>query len=358
MPYKQLAERLDALPNGFPATDDGAEIRLLEAIFTPEQAALAAQLRLTLETPAQIAERIGGDPKALRRTLKTMVRQGLIAAGRVTDGHGMGYGLLPFVVGIYEMQIDRIDAEMARRFEDYYRQAFASVMEVKPQVHRVLPVNQSIAVDIEIRPFESAAAIVDNSQAWGVVDCICRTQKALIGEACGHPLDVCMVLSDVPGAFDRSPTVQAQTHDEALATLQRAADAGLVHSVGNNQEGLWYICNCCTCSCGVLRGLAELGMADVVARSPFVSQVDDMQCTGCETCTEYCQFDALAMGADVMQVDVRRCVGCGVCVVHCPSEALTMSRRPQAEVTPVPVTEADWLAERATARGISLDDVL
>lgn len=358
MPYKQLAERLDALPNGFPATEDGSEIRLLEAIFTPEQATLAAQLRLTLETPAQIAERIGGDPKALRGMLKDMVRDGLITAGRVQGARGMGYGLMPFVVGIYEMQIDRINAEMARRFEEYYQQAFASVMEVKPQVHRVIPVNESLSIDIDIRPYESAASIVDGAQAWGVVDCICRTQKALIGEACDHPLDVCMVLSDTPGAFDRSETVRAQTHDEALATLHRAAEAGLVHSVSNNQEGLWYVCNCCTCSCGVLRGLAELGMADVVARSPFVSQVDDMVCTACESCVEFCQFDALDMGADAMTVNMRRCVGCGVCVIHCPQEAMSMVRRAQTEITPVPVTEDNWREDRAAARGISLDNVL
>ena len=33
--YKKLAERLDALPNGFPPTEDGAELRLLAKIFTP-----------------------------------------------------------------------------------------------------------------------------------------------------------------------------------------------------------------------------------------------------------------------------------------------------------------------------------
>lgn len=35
--YKQLAERLDALPNGFPSTDDGRELKLLAKIFTPRR---------------------------------------------------------------------------------------------------------------------------------------------------------------------------------------------------------------------------------------------------------------------------------------------------------------------------------
>jgi len=60
-PYRQLAARLDALPDGFPPTEDGAELRLLAELFTPEEADLAAQLRLTLETPRQIAARLDHD---------------------------------------------------------------------------------------------------------------------------------------------------------------------------------------------------------------------------------------------------------------------------------------------------------
>ena len=46
--YKHLAERLDALPNAFPSTEDGIELRLLAKLFTPEEADLAA-LRIILE---------------------------------------------------------------------------------------------------------------------------------------------------------------------------------------------------------------------------------------------------------------------------------------------------------------------
>lgn len=33
--YRRLAQRLDALPNGFPATESGAELELLAKIFAP-----------------------------------------------------------------------------------------------------------------------------------------------------------------------------------------------------------------------------------------------------------------------------------------------------------------------------------
>ena len=39
-PYKQLAARLDALPNGFPATESGVELRLLAALLAPMDDAL------------------------------------------------------------------------------------------------------------------------------------------------------------------------------------------------------------------------------------------------------------------------------------------------------------------------------
>jgi len=354
-PYQLLAQRLDDLPNGFPPTPDGAELRLLAKLFTPEEAALAVQLRLTRETPEQIAGRTGADPKAVREVLKSMARRGLIAAGKV-DG-GLGYGLMPFVVGIYEMQIERMDANLARLFEDYYHKAFGKVLNVEPSVHRVIPVGESVRMDMEIHPYESVAAILDGAQAWGVLDCICRVQKALVGDACQHPVDVCMMLSRRPGAFDQNDTVRALTRQQAAETLRRAAEAGLVHSVSNNQRGIWYICNCCTCSCGVLRGIAELGIANAVARSAFVNQVEVDLCIGCEACLESCQFGALSLEITV-QVNAQRCVGCGVCVPACLEGALGLARRPEAEIKSVPEDEGEWLHARAAARGVDIRKVL
>ncbi len=46
--YRNLARRLDSLPNGYPPTEDGEELRILEKLFSPEEAELASNLRLTL----------------------------------------------------------------------------------------------------------------------------------------------------------------------------------------------------------------------------------------------------------------------------------------------------------------------
>ena len=357
-PYKQLATRLNELPNGYPPTEDGIELRLLEMIFTPEEAELASQLRITLETSKEVAERIGRDHKEVRNLLKIMARKMLIEIGRTENG--LGYGIMPFVVGIYEMQFSRLTEEMAKTFEEYYQKAFSSVMRTTPQFHRVIPVGETVQTGMEIGPFESAADIVGSAKAWGVVDCICRIQQNLVGNPCEHPLDVCMILSQRPGAFDNTDVITAQTQEESLATLKRAAEAGLVHSVSNTKEGHTYICNCCTCSCGILRGISEMGIANVVARSAFVNQVDEDFCVGCEICVDYCQFDALSIDDDkgVIVVKEISCVGCGVCVPPCPEEALSLVRRPEEEILPVPDTEDDWRMERAKARGVDIEKVL
>jgi len=359
--YKLLAEHLDQLPNGFPPTADGVELRLLARLFSPEEAWLAAQLRSSLETPEQIAVRLGGEPSSdLRDQLKSMARRGLIRAGRAEGG--IGFASLPFVVGIYEMQVDRLDAEFATLFEEYFHRGFWRMLDLRPAVHRVIPVAESVRVDIHIEPYESVADILAEAQAWGVLDCICRKQKALIGEPCEHPVDVCLAMSQKPGAFDQSTTVRALTLDQAMGVLKRAARAGLVHSVSNHkglgsQSGIGYICNCCTCSCGVLRGMAEMGLAGVVAHSSFVNSVDEALCVGCELCLESCLFGALSMDG-VARVDALRCSGCGVCVSSCPDGALILVQRPTQDVELPPANELAWQQTRLAARGLDPGSVL
>jgi Na+-translocating ferredoxin:NAD+ oxidoreductase subunit B len=346
-PYVLLANKLDALPNGYPQTKDGAEIKLLAKLFTPEEAALTASLQPELETIASISARTGVSQEELRSNLKGLSRRGLINAGKTNDG--LGYGLMPFVVGIYEMQVGTIDQELAQLFENYYQQAFGEMLKVKPQFHRVIPVNEAVQNNMEIHPFESAAGLVNNAHSWGVMDCICRKQKALIGEPCGHPVDVCMIMEDRPNAFDHSPVIRVIDRKEALSTLRRAAEAGLVHSVSNNQHGVHYICNCCTCSCGILRGMSNLGIANVVARSAFINQVEQALCSGCEDCVKLCQFNALSVD-NVALVDEVRCVGCGVCVLACSTGALGLARRPEEDIQVIPETLVEWGTQRAANR--------
>jgi len=342
-PFQNLAQRLDDLPNGYPPAPDGSHLRLLAYLFSPEEAALAADLATEPETPRTIAARLDRDPAVIRAQLKDMARKGLITAGR--SDAGLGYCLMPFVVGIYEMQAGRMDAELARRFEDYFQAAFQRASAIQPPVHRVVPVQESVRADISIAPFESAAGIVERASAWGVTDCICRKQTALVGHPCPHPVEACMIMSSTPDAFRGHKGVRELTRPEALDLLRSVAEAGLVHSVANNQEGNWYICNCCTCSCGILRGMAEGGVASVIAHSGFVCRVDEAACSACGLCAERCPFQAITVDGTA-RVEAIRCAGCGVCTVACPNDALTLVRVEAGKIAPPPVDEKTWGRER------------
>ena len=97
--YRRVAKVLDALPNGFPATPDGLEIKLLKKVFTPEEAELFCDLKLSLETAGQIAERTGRSPDGLEAKLTSMARRGELLG--IEFGSTKLFAMQPWAVGIW-----------------------------------------------------------------------------------------------------------------------------------------------------------------------------------------------------------------------------------------------------------------
>ena len=355
--YEQLAERLSSTPNGFPRSKSGVELKLLAKMFTPEEAALAAVMHLQRESAADIAVRAGVDAEAAHTTLKQMARKGLIYAGRGEGG--LAFGLLPFVVGSYEESLPYMDEEMAQLFEALMQETRGEgLLAPGPALQRVIPVEQSVHAEIELLPYERASELLESARSFGVRECICRKQKALIGEPCQYPRMNCINFAPVEGAFTNMPHVRPISKEEAIRILHEAEEAGLVHSVYNQQEGIFYICNCCPCCCGIMRGVMEFGQAHALARSNFYAAVDADLCTGCEACLERCHFGALAVPEDVCIVDMRRCMGCGLCASACPVEALHLLRRAPEEQALPPTDHQEWMVERAAARRLPLEKLL
>ena len=353
--YRQLAQRLDAIPNGYPATQSGVELRLLEKMFTPQEAALAAVMRLRREPAADIASRAGVNPETAQVTLEGMARNGLVRSKRV-EGE-LTFGLMPFAVGIYEEQLPRMDEEFATLVEQYFQESKGGFVNLAPSVHRVVPVGEAVPFDLEIFPHERATELVENAKSWGVRDCICRVQQRLVGKGCDHEVENCLVFSPVENAFESNETSRPISKVEALQLLRDTEEAGLVHTTANHREKHYYICNCCTCCCGILRGVTEFDIPSAVARSDFRAVVDVEVCSACEDCQERCQFGALSM-EDVCLVNEARCVGCGLCVIECSTGALSMARRQQGQVPEPPADIKDWMLQRAEARQISIFEVL
>ena len=346
--YKKLASSLDQIPNGFPQTSSGVELKILAKLFTAEEAEVACMMTLTPLPVKTIARCLDLQERDVFTKLKAMVKKGLIGIERGREG--LLFKLIPFVVGFYERQNARIDAEFARLFEQYYHEALYKMLTIKPSVHRIIPVEASIPIGLKVMPYERASTYIDQAKSWGVLACICRIQKSLIGQACGHTIDNCLAFSNKAGVFKSTDAIREITKEEAIRILDRAANEGLVHSTSNTQHDIDYICNCCSCCCGLLRGIIEYNSLNSVGASDFYASVDPTLCSGCSLCTDRCQFRALEVTDGICRVDKFRCFGCGLCVGSCPTDALSLRLKTESEMEPPPESEKEWRKKRTQGR--------
>ncbi len=348
--YEKLANVLDTLPNGFPRTESGVEIKLLKKIFTPEEAELATDLRLSFETAEQIAERTGRPIEGLAEKLHEMALKGQIF--EIEFGPMKIFQLLPWVFGIYEFQVNRMDREMAELNEEYYPTFNRQFFENKPQLMHVVPVERDVPVDHQALSYEQVSAIIEKGQSFALQTCICKKEKRLLGEPCDRPEEVCLAIAPAPGVFDNKRWGKPITREEAYKVLRTAEENALVHLTYNIQNNQHFICNCCGCCCGVLRSITELGVSAAV-NSAYYAEIDPELCTACGTCLdERCQIAAIEEGDEAYRVITDKCIGCGLCVSTCPGEAIGLVRKPEAEIVTPPIDQHLWYEARGAARGV------
>jgi len=117
---------------------------------------------------------------------------------------------------------------------------------------------------------------------------------------------------------------------EAFKILDQAEEAGLVLQPSNSQQVV-NICTCCGCCCQILKNLKALPAPARVAATNFFAVVDGERCTGCETCVNRCQMEAVRMDGATAVVLGERCIGCGLCVPTCPEGVLSLEQKPENE---------------------------
>jgi electron transport complex protein RnfB len=347
--YSLLAQHLDTIPNGFPPTESGIELKLLARLFTPEEAKVASVMHMTPEPLDEIAVRAGLDPVTARTLLDAMAAKKLIR--RFEDQEQATYRLLRRLLGVLGVDLPLRDVEAARLAEQYYQETRGLSLEHPPASYRVIPVQQAIPAELRIHPYEQASTLLENARSWAVRDCECRVWQNAIGKGCDHPVETCLMFAPWEDFFVDNEIDRVIDKEEALRILYQAEAAGLVHTTMNFGKQPYQICNCCTCSCAVLRGVAEFGIPTAIARSDFHSVVDAAQCDGCGQCTERCPFGALALADEVVTVDLARCVGCGLCAAACPAGALHLERRPAEDCLSIPSDMDDWMAQFLEQRG-------
>jgi electron transport complex protein RnfB len=324
----------------------GVEIRVLKKIFSLEEAGLASRLTGKFEQVNAIIQRNDLTADETKKLLFEMLRRGLVWYEK-KDGKRC-FRLAPFIVGLYEAQLELMDHELAHLVEEYMANGGAAgIMKPEPALHRVLPAQDTVKTEW-ILPYEDVCAILMSAKTFHVRDCICRVEQEYLGRKCEFPVHMCLSFSNI----ERPSQEGDISREEALALLNRSEEVGLVHTVSNVMQDIGYVCNCCSCCCGILRGITDFGILNSVAYANYYAVIDPELCVGCGDCIERCQVHAIHGMDGVSAVDRERCIGCGLCVTGCPNEVARLERKPEAERIQPPVDFAAWEHERLVNRGL------
>jgi hypothetical protein len=158
--YRRLSKVLDTLPSGFPSTETSLEIKLLKKVFTPEEADLFCELRLTFESAEEIAKRTGRSAEGLDEMLARMWEKGQVFG--IDFGEIKVYKMLPWLFGIYEFQLNRLDREFCELHEEYMKVFGRQFFSNKPQLMQVVPVEKDISSRHEAVSYQLVSGIIES----------------------------------------------------------------------------------------------------------------------------------------------------------------------------------------------------
>jgi electron transport complex protein RnfB len=344
--YERLRERLDMFPQGFPATESRVELKILRELFSPEEAQIMFFLRPYPEPVAAISERMGREESAVAEILYDMSKKGLILRGRI-QGHSF-YFMAPWVVGIWEFQLKRLNQENIRLYEKYFEERVVSERpRTKTAGFRVIPIERQLKDDTEIQPFEKVSEILESSHRFAVADCICRKEAKMMGHGCDKLMEACMTFDLAAEYYIENGLGREISKEEARDILLKAEESGLVHHSSNHKDRKIFICNCCGCCCKALAHINKYDNPAAIAHSNYYAVVDEETCTACETCVERCQVNAVRMEDDVSVILKERCIGCGLCASACPTGSIAMVQKPAEEMSAIFTNQNELLESLA-----------
>ena len=336
--YRRLQQHIDNMPVGYPATESGVELRLLQHLFTPEEAEIALNLSALPEPLEKIhsrAKKAGIPLDQLRKALNRLAMKGAIHKTRV-DGKPH-YSKMMLAIGMFEFQVNRLTKEfhsdMLQYMDEGFRDAF---LTRKTSQIRTIPINEEVIPERRIGTYDGARDLVMGSKGpFAVINCVCRQGMDLLEEPCRQTeiRETCLVLGDFAKSVLVAGSGRALAQEEMIELLQRADEEGMVLQPQNTQDPN-FICCCCGCCCGVLATAKKLPRPAEYFDTNFFAVVDGELCTECGTCSDRCQMDAISYPDGVAAVDLLFCIGCGLCVTTCPEEAIRLHEKAETKTPP------------------------
>lgn len=334
--YRKLSEHLDRLPGGFRPSETGADIRLLKGLFSPQEAEYATHLTLKREDAQTIAKKINLSVDKTEKILEEMAKKGLIISVQSDDGKIL-YQAAPWVIGIYEFQVNRMDEQFIRNFDDYYSSRVKrTAPETIPQM-RTIPINESIDSKLDVLPYEHVEKLVMAHDTFAVAPCICRRHAKMNGEGCDALEESCLMFGEFADYYVRTGRGRRMEQSEVWEILEKANKDNLVLNPTNSKY-VSAICCCCGDCCGILGGLKYSHKPSEAVASSFIALFDPDACLNCGVCLDRCQMQAIIADVGRVSLNTDRCIGCGLCVSTCPSNALTLTRKLKNNLSEPPET--------------------
>jgi ferredoxin/predicted transcriptional regulator len=340
--YRRLQEHIDSMPVPYPATQSGVELRLLQHLFSPEEAEVALALSAVPEPVRRIYGRLKATDLSrddVARMLRRLAKKGAISAGlrKARTGPERVYGKLPLAVGMFEMQVDRLTEEYVNDFHQYMNEGFREAFATKRTGQmRTVPIEAAIDSQKLVGSYDDIKAYIRESDGpFAVINCVCRQGSDLIGKHCAHSSvrETCLMIGEFAGATAANGHGRRVSKTEMLELIDRADAESLVLQPQNNRNPR-FICCCCGDCCEVLTNVKKLPKPAEYFVTNYYASVDRDRCTACGVCERRCQMDAVALVERVARIDLDRCIGCGLCTSACPSRAMTLEPKRRLQVPP------------------------
>lgn len=370
--HRFLQKRLEQKVQGAP--DSPTLMKILEMLFSPEDARLAGRLPHNFTKLEKLSDNLRIPADELDGRLTDMARRGLVMD---FERNGSRYfTLAPVVVGFFEFTFMRVRPdlpmkELARLFEQYFYENdrfMKCLFQGETSLFRTLVREEALpATDYtEVLDWERASHIVSSASAISVGLCQCRHTARHLGRECESPYEACLTFNYGAEYLSRNGIARAITKDEAMSILATCKEAALVQTADNVQRKVTFICNCCSCCCHVMKSLKTFDIHPGIVTSNWTSDVDLSKCKGCGLCAKACPVSAIRIEEKMEGQKKKKwavcsetfCLGCGVCSTVCKTGASTMKPRPKRVLVPETVFEqrAAMAIERGKLADLIFDD--
>jgi electron transport complex protein RnfB len=254
-----------------------------------------------------------------------MAKKGLIFRSHRDDQ--ILYNAAPFMIGLYEYSVKKIDKELAQLYKQYYQEAgLDEIGASNVPGFKVIPLEETIQTGTTLYPYQMLKKSIKNARVIAVTDCICRKEAQLLGHGCDYPMETCLSFGVAAEFYIENGMGRKISAEEAIRIIKEADDSGLVHA-GANSKHLSNICNCCPCCCVSMKGMTQYGLnKQKYMNAIFESTIDGDKCIACGNCVERCPVKAITLD-EIAAVDRDLCLGCGLCASICIEKAINLKIR-------------------------------